>query len=57
MTTNRLITAAWVIAWVIGFILIALSWNRVVPWWVGSVGAGITAVAVIVSWRRKKPKG
>ena len=35
-------------------ILVALSWIHVVPWWVGSVGAGITAVAVIVSWRRQK---
>ncbi len=46
MTTDRLITAAWVI----GFILIVLSWIHVVPEEVYWVGLGISMVAFIVDW-------
>jgi hypothetical protein len=59
MTTNRLITAAWVIVWVIGFTLIAISWIRDVQGWVVLLGLGITAVVPFTGLRRrpKKPKG
>ena len=52
--TNPLIAAAYVI----GFILIALSWNSVDPPMVSLVGGGICLVATIVSRRRQEePKG
>ena len=59
MTTNRLITAAWVIVWVIGFTLIAISWIRDVQGWVVLLGLGTTAVVPFTGLRRrpKKPKG
>jgi len=59
MTTNRLITAAWVIVWVIGVTLIAISWIRDVQGWVVLLGLGITAVVPFTGLRRrpKKPKG
>ena len=55
-TTSPLITDAMVI----GFILLALSWNRGVPPLVGWVGMGILTVALIVGLaaaKKKKLKG
>ena len=53
----KLIAAASGAAVVIGIILVALSWNRVVPRPVGWVGLGVWVVSVGRLRGKKEPKG
>lgn len=43
--------------WLVGTVLIVLSWVKVVPNHIGWVGWGIAMVGTLASFRRKQPKG